>query len=37
MQTVVVLDEDIAELADEARAAGLVVVLLVDGPPLEPA
>ena len=36
MRTMVVLDEDIAELADEARAAGLVVVLLVE-PPLEPA
>jgi hypothetical protein len=31
----VVLDEDIAELLDEARVAGLVV--LVDAPPLEAA
>jgi hypothetical protein len=35
-QTVVVLDEYIGELADQARDAGLTVVLL-DGPPLQAA
>ena len=32
-QTIVVLDEYVAELADKARDAGLIVILL-DGPPL---
>ena len=32
-QTVVVLDEYVAELADKARDAGLIVILY-DGPPL---
>jgi hypothetical protein len=35
-QTVVVLDEYVAELADKARDAGLIVILL-DGPPLQAA
>jgi hypothetical protein len=35
-QMVVVLDEYIGELADQARYAGLTVVLL-DGPPLQAA
>jgi hypothetical protein len=33
-QTVVVLDEYVAELADKARDAGLIVILY-DGPPLQ--
>ena len=35
-QTVVVLDEYIAELAGDARDAGLILILL-DGPPLQAA